>query len=388
MKKETMTSRERVVAALKYQETDRVPIDLGSTWISTTTIPFYEKLKQHFEVESPTVLMERNMQVCQIDEQILQELSVDTRFVVFSPPEHPRNQPVELEEGLYRDAFGIQWVKPPTSYYYDLHKPPLGGEISISDIMNHPWPVPDDPGFTRSLRERVEKMRAETDCALVLNLSLWILQCSQNVRGYEDWYMDVLQAPNLIECIVDNLTESMIGPIEMVTDEIGDLVDVISVSDDVAMHDRPFTSPEIYRKIFKPRHARLMEAITSRSDVPIMWHTCGSVVEVLDDLLEIGVDSLNPVQTSAKYMDPEDLKRDFGNRMSFWGGIDTMRVLNYGTPEDVRQEVKYKIETLAPGGGYILNPVHNVQPDVPVENLLTMIDAALEFGWYPLGESA
>lgn len=385
MNKETMTPRERVVAALNYQETDRVPIDLGGTWISTTTIPFYEKLKKHFGIESPTELMERNMQVCHIDEQILQQLKVDTRFVCFNPPEHPRNHPVELEEGLYRDPWGIEWIKPPSSYYYDLHKPPLGGEISISDIMNHPWPVPDDPGYVRGLRERVEKMRAGTDCALVLNLSLWILQCSQNVRGYEDWYADVALAPGLIECIVDNLTESMIGPIEMVTEEIGDLVDVISVSDDVAMHDRLFISPEAYRKIFKPRHARLMEAITSRSDAPVMWHTCGSVVDVLEDLIEMGVDSLNPVQTSAKNMEPERLKREFGDRMSFWGGIDTMRVLNYGTPEDVRREVKHKIEALAPGGGYILNPIHNVQPDVPVENLLAMIDAALEYGWFPLG---
>ena len=388
MERETMTSRERVVAALNHQETDRVPIDLGSTWCSTTTIPFYERLKQHFGVETPTVLMERTMQVCMIDEQILQALQVDTRFVCYNPPELPRNQVVELGENLYQDPWGIQWIKPPSSHYYDLYQPPLAGEISRSDILKHPWPEPYDPGCTRGLRERVEKMRAETDCAVVLNLSLWVLQCSQNVRGYEDWFVDLIQAPDLMGLMADCITESLLGPLEMVTEAVGDLVDVISVSDDIGHQDRLCMSPETYRKIFKPRHARLMEAITSRSDRPVMWHTCGSVYDILDDLVEIGVDSLNPVQTTAKNMEPERLKGEFGGRLSFWGGIDTMHVLNRGTPEDVRGEVKYKIETLAPGGGYILNPVHNVQPDVPVENLLAMIDAALEYGWFPLGGGA
>jgi uroporphyrinogen decarboxylase len=387
MRQEAMTSRQRVVAALNHQETDRVPIDLGSTWCSTTTISFYERLKEYFGIDSPTVLMERTMQVCMIDERILQELHVDTRFVCYNPPDLVRNRAIELGENLYQDPWGIQWIKPPTSHYYDLYRPPLAGEITTSDILSHPWPEPYDPGYTRGLRERVQKMRDETDCAVVLNLSLWVLQCSQNVRGYEDWFVDLIRAPQLIECMADCITESLLGPLETVTDAVGDLVDAISVSDDIGHQDRLCMSPATYRKIFKPRHAQLMEAITSRSDKPIMWHTCGSVYDILDDLIEIGVDSLNPVQTTAKNMEAERLKRDYGDRLSFWGGIDTMHILNRGTPEDVRREVKYKIDTLAPGGGYILNPVHNVQPDVPVENLLAMIDATLEYGWFPLDGS-
>jgi uroporphyrinogen decarboxylase len=383
MHKETMTSRERVVAALKHQVSDRVPIDLGSTWCSSTTMPFYEQLKKHFHIDGPTITIDRIMQVSMIDEKILRQLHVDTRCVCYNAPELERNQDVELGEGLYRDPWGIEWIKPPTSYYYDLHKPPLSGEITLSTIVNHPWPEPYDPGYTRGLRERVEKMRAEMDCALVLNLSLWVLQCSQNVRGYEDWYMDLVSAPHLIECLADCITESMLGTLEMVTDAIGDLVDAISVSDDIGHQDRLCMSPKTYRKIFKPRHARLAQAIKSRSDKPLMWHTCGCVYDILDDLIEIGVDSLNPVQTTAKNMEAERLKREYGDRLSFWGGIDTMHVLNRGTPEDVRREVKYKIETLAAGGGYILNPVHNIQPDVPVQNLITMIDAALQYGWFP-----
>jgi uroporphyrinogen decarboxylase len=388
MTAETMTPRGRVIAALKHQEPDRVPIDLGSTWCTTTTIPFYEKLKRHFQIDSPTIMMERTMQVSMIDERILQQLHVDTRFVCYNAPDLERNRVVELGPGLYRDPWGIEWIKPPTSYYYDLYKPPLSGEITVSDIVNHRWPEPVDPGYTRGLRQRVEKMRAETDCALVLNLSLWVLQCSQNVRGYEDWFMDLAAAPRLIECMADCITESLLGPLESVTAEIGDLVDAVSVSDDIGHQDRLCMSPKTYRRIFKPRHARLVEAIKSRADKPLMWHTCGSVYAILDDLIEIGVDSLNPVQTTAKNMEADRLKREFGDRLSFWGGIDTMRVLNTGTEDDVRREVKAKIEALAPGGGFILNPIHNVQPDVPVENLLTMIHAALEHGRYPVGRTA
>jgi len=386
--KQGMTSRQRVLAALSHQEPDRVPIDLGSTWISTTTIPFYERLKRRFGVDRPTRLMERNMQVCHIDEELLRQLSVDTRFVSYNAPEHPSNQSVELGEGHYRDPWGIEWRKPPTSFYYDLHKAPLAGEITKQDVLRHPWPEPNDPGYTRGLRVQVERLRASTDCALVLNLSLWVLQCSQNVRGYEDWYIDLATQPDLLECLADCLTESMLGPLEKVTAEVGDLVDVISVSDDIGHQDRLCMRPATYRRVFKPRHARMMEAIRIRSNAPIMWHTCGSVTDVIEDLCEIGVSCLNPVQTTAARMEPSRLKADFGDRMAFWGGIDTMRVLNQGSIEDVRIEVREKIRALAPGGGYILNPTHNVQPDVPVENLLAMIEAGMEYGTYPLRAAA
>jgi uroporphyrinogen decarboxylase len=387
MYEETMTGRERVLAALSHQESDRVPIDIGSTWNSTVTIPFYERLKKHFGIDSPTVMINRMMQVCDLDERILQELHVDTQPVYYNSPEIERNKDVIIADNMYRDQWGMTYIKPETSFYYDLYKSPLAGEISISDIMSYPWPEPNDPGFTRGLRERVKKLRSETDCALVLNLSLWILQCSQGVRGYEDWFVDLIREPKLIECMIDNMTESMLGPIELVTDEVGDLIDVVTVSDDIGHQDRLCMSPKTYRSIFKPRHAKMMDAIKSRTDAPIVWHSCGSVFTVLDDLIEIGIDGLNPVQTTAKNMEPERLKGIYGDKLVFWGGIDTMHVLNQGTKEDVYGEVKYKINSLASGGGYILNPVHNVQPDVPIENLLAMVDAVMQYGWFPVQQS-
>ena len=379
-----MNSRQRVLAALAHKEPDRVPVDFGSTWCSTITIPGYERLKRYLGIEAETILMERTMQVCMVDERILQMFHVDTRGVFYNPPELERNQVVELGENVYRDPWGVVWHKPASSHYYDLLQPALPGPITLNDIMSHPWPEPHDPGYTRGLRERVKKQRESTDCALVLNLSLFVLQCSQFVRGFEDWFVDMAAQPRLMEALMDAITESLLGPLQDVTDAVGDLVDVVSVSDDIGHQDRPCVRPETYRKIIKPRHARLMEAIKSRTKAPVMWHTCGSVYDVLDDLIDIGVDSLNPVQTNAAKMEPERLKADYGDRLSFWGGIDTSKVLPFGTPLDVENEVRQKKRSFGPGGGFILNPVHNVQPVVPPENLVAMFEAAQKYGQYPI----
>jgi uroporphyrinogen decarboxylase len=169
-----------------------------------------------------------------------------------------------------------------------------------------------------------------------------------------------------------------------VLDEVGELVDVVSVSDDVGMQDRTTVSPEMYRRLIKPSQARAFRTIHERTPAPLMYHTCGSVYAIMNDLIEIGVDALNPVQTDAANMDASRLKREFGHRISFWGGINSSRVLPWGTPHQVRDEVDGVIGALAPGGGYILNSVHNIQPGVPVENLLTMFAAARELGAYPL----
>jgi uroporphyrinogen decarboxylase len=159
---------------------------------------------------------------------------------------------------------------------------------------------------------------------------------------------------------------------------------VVSISDDIGMQDRTTVSPEMYRRMVKPRQARAFRFIHEHTPAPLMYHTCGSVYAIMDDLIEIGVNALNPVQTTATNMEAARLKEEFGDRISFWGGIDSSRILPWGTPAKVRDEVRRVIGTLGPGGGYILNSVHNLQPGVPVENILAMFEAAREFGSYPV----
>jgi uroporphyrinogen decarboxylase len=263
-------------------------------------------------------------------------------------------------------------------------QPALPGDITISDVLNHQWPDPHDPGYTRGLRERVKAQRASTDCALVLNISVWFVQCSQFVRGFEDWFVDMAANPRLMGVLFDLLTDIMLGTVGDVLAEVGDWVDVVSVSDDIGMQDRTTVSPEMYRRLIKPRQARAFRFIHDRTPAPLMYHTCGSVYAIMDDLIEIGVDALNPVQTDAACMEPARLKKEFGDRISFWGGINSSRILPWGTPEQVRDEVRRVIRILGPGGGYILNSVHNIQPNVPLENFIGMFEAAREFGIYPL----
>lgn len=379
-----MNSRERVLAALAHREPDRVPVDFGSTWITTITIPAYERLKRHFGVDSPTVVMERSQQVCTVDERILEAFHVDTRAVFYGPPDLECNRFQELGENVYRDGWGITWHNPPTSFYFDMLTPALGGDITLQDVLAHSWPEPHDPGYIRGLRERVRRQRESSDRALVLNLSIWVLQCSQFVRGFEDWFVDLVAQPRLMEAILDAITESLQGVVEDVLHEVGDLVDVVSVSDDIGQQDRTCVRPELYRRLIKPRHQRLMAAIKSRTQAPVMFHTCGSVYDILDDLIEMGVDALNPVQTNAAKMEPGQLKAAYGDQLSFWGGIDAIEVLPHGSPADVEREVQRKIRAFAPGGGYVLNPIHNIQPNVPIENVLALFEAAQTHGEYPI----
>ena len=238
-----MKSRDRVLTALAHREPDRVPVDFGSTWITTITIPAYERLKRHFGIESETVVMERSQQVCTVDDRILDALQVDTRAVFYGLPDLEQNRFQELGENVYRDSWGITWHKPPTSYYFDMLKPALGGDISLRDVTAHRWPEPHDPGYTRGLRDRVRRQRESTDRALVLNLSIWVLQCSQFVRGFEDWFVDLVAQPRLMEVLLDAISDSLQGVVEDVLDEVGDLVDVVSVSDDIGQQDRTCVRP-------------------------------------------------------------------------------------------------------------------------------------------------
>jgi len=168
---------------------------------------------------------------------------------------------------------------------------------------------------------------------------------------------------------------------ERALETVGDLVDLTMFGDDLGTQQGPVMSPALYRRLIKPTHARMVQVI-KKFRKPVLLHSCGSVAAFIPDLIEIGIDALHPVQVTARDMDTAHLKREFGRDMAFWGGIDTHRVLPRGTTAEVREEVRKRIADLAPGGGYVLGAVHNIQAEVPVENILAMVEAAKEFGRY------
>ena len=377
-----LSHRERVIKALSHQEPDRIPFDLGGTACSSVHILAYQKLKAHFGIEAEDTIIHKFMQTAAVHEPILQALDIDFRYV--SPGSSESNPDIPVGENGYQDEYGVVRRKPSSSLYYDLVKSPLAGPITIQDIVKFPWPDPADPGYTRGLRDRLLDRRENTDYAIVLRLPTPIVHLSQFLRGFEDWFIDLAADQKLAGALFDAVVEHSSAIAGEILKVGGDLVDVVTVGDDMGFQNGPIVSPELYRQLFKPRHQKYFDTVKKHTSAFIHFHCCGSIYKLLPDLIELGVDVINPVHVAAKDMDSSILGPEFGDRLSFWGGIDTQKVLPKGTPEQVKAEVKRRIRDFAPGGGYVLAAVHNLQPDVPVANIIAMYEAGREYGRYPI----
>lgn len=377
-----MSHRERVIQALQHEEPDRVPFDLGSTVNSTVHIAEYQNLKAYFGIEAEDTIIHKPQQVVAVHEPILQALDIDFRYV--SPGGPDNNAEIPVGDDGYRDQWGIVRRKPPGCLYYDPVQPPLGGQITIHDIVHYPWPDPYDPGYTRGLRDRLLAYRQHTDFAVVLRLHVPFVQTAQLLRGFEDWFLDLAMNQKLAAALFDAIVERTSALAEEILKVGGDLAEVVAFSDDLGFQNGPMFSPALYRQLFKPRHKKYLDSVRKHTKACILFHSCGSVYQLLNDFIELGVDAINPVQVAAKDMDSAILGPEFGTRLSFWGGIDTQQVLPYGTTDEVKAEVKQRLKDFAPGGGYVLNAVHNLQPGVPVENIIALYEAGKEYGRYPL----
>lgn len=376
-----MKPRERFRLALNHHEPDRVPMDLGATRNSGITMAAYQRLVKHLGLELETQPLgttgnSRVLGVAALDERVLERLGIDVRGVFLGPPDNWTD--IDLPENAFQDQWGVVWKRPSTSLYFDPVKFPLTGEISARDVLNYPWPdVTDDAGYIRGLRERAAWLHENADYGIVLHLQDICVHYSQWLRGYEDWYTDFYLNPEILHSIMDAVLERRMAVAEEAIAAVGDIVDVISCSDDVADQRGPMVSPDLYQKFIKPRHRRFFDMIHSRSEAKVLFHTDGSLPKLIPDFIEIGIDFINPVQVSAAGMDDTArLKREFGVEIGFWGGIDNVHVLPQGTPEQVGAEVERRIRDLGPDGGYVLAAVHNIQPDVPAENIVAIYDAA------------
>ena len=374
-----MNHRERVLAALNHQESDRLPIDLGSTRNTGILAAPYDALVGALGLQDAVAQddgfgMSRLLGLVPPDEVVLKQLDVDLRGIFIGKPDKILAK--TFPDGTHQDDFGVLRQRPPSSHYFDVIKSPFDRDITVQDVVNWPWPDPADPGYVRGLRQQALDIKENTDYALVLHTSDIMVHTSQYMRGFERWYMDMILAPDLLGAIMDAILEIRMEILRQALNEVGDLVDVVSTADDVADQRGPIVSPTTYKKIIKPRHKRYLEAIRAGTDAKILFHSCGSVVKLIPDFLDMGINFINPVQITARGMDPKALKKEYGHQLGFWGGVDTMQVLPYGTEDDVRAEVRKMIEELGSDGGYILTAVHNIQPDVPPENIIAMYDEA------------
>ena len=372
-----MNSRERVIEAINHRQPDRVPLDLGSTINSSIVVEGYERLKQHFGIQTPITITNRMMRTVEVDEEILRALEVDFRGIICGAPF--KGLAKDLGDRQYRDQWGCDRIHPEGSYYYDLVNFPLSGNITISDIAKYPWPDPDDPGWFHGMRERLNWIRENTDCAAVLGLPPPFVHISQYLRGFEEWYLDVVLNTAVLEALFDAVLEVNLQTAKNILGHIGKEVDIIICSDDLGAQHGLQISPDHYSKLIKPRHEKYFRLIHEMSPAKLLFHSCGSVADIIPDLIDMGVDILNPVQVSAAKMDPLELKTKYQGKIVFWGALDTQQILPYGSVADVKKMVEERIEQMADGGGYVVCAVHNIQPDVPLENILAMYQHAREY---------
>jgi uroporphyrinogen decarboxylase len=373
----SMTHRERVLAALDHQETDRTPIDFGGTYTTTIFHAAYERLKQHLGLEHQTVILSKIRQLAIPDESVLRRFDVDTRFLGLGPYDGDQK---EIDEDSCLDEWGTTWRKAQDGHYLYVDGPFFEQKTPDPKALeDYRWPDPDNPGYCRGLGERARALRETTDCAIILNLPIGVIHQGQFLRGFADWLKDLYKNREFICRLMDITADAWIRLSGNALDAVGDDVDVVFFGDDLAAQMAPLFDPEIYRELVKPRHRRMIEAVKARRDVKVLYHSCGAVSSLIDDLIDIGVDAINPVQVTARDMTPEMLKARFGDRIAFWGGINSQEVLPFGTPEEVRAEVRRIIDCLGRDGGFVLNSVHNIQNDVPSGNVVAMLDEARRY---------
>jgi uroporphyrinogen decarboxylase len=332
--------------------------------------------------------MDAVQQLAQPSEAVLQRLRVDTRYIAAGAAGDWKGGIVRAERDgrVWHDLvdeFGVRWSMPgDDGLYMDITLHPLAG-ASLDDVKAYPFPKGDDPGRFAGLRDRALRIRRETPYAVVSGISGVVYEIGWYLRGLERWFVDMVEQPAFCEALLDRTLQFWLDWFRAFLDEAGDVVDVIMIGDDLAGQRGPLFSPAFYRRVVKPRQQRLVRYIKSRTRAAIWYHTCGGCRGYIPDLLENGIDALNPVQISADGMEPAALKRDFGRRLAFWGGaIDAQHVLPRATPAEVREHVRRNLDAFKPDGGYVFNNVHNIQAGVPPENVLAMYDAAFEYGGY------
>jgi len=369
-----MTPRERVWAALNHREVDRIPIDLGGTPNSTMCTGAYENLKAFIGVDVPTEELSKAFEIVRMDEAVLSRLPVDTRPLFANPPARSRVR--WLDEHTFIGDWGITYRRPDNWTQFDMIAHPLA-EATIEDLERYDWPDVEDEGRYVGLRDRARDLHDNTDYAVCASTGdTCIFDVSWILRGMEQFLVDLLLDPEFTLALMEKVAQIQFRRHECFLKEVGSYIDVIMIADDMGIQNGPLIKPALYRKMVKPFHKRYVQLIKGRTDAQVVVHACGSIVDLIEDYIEIGVDALHPMQVLAAGMSPQNLKQQFGGRMAFWGGVDTQHLLPRGKPEDVRQAVRDTIRAMGLDGGYILGAVHNVQDDVSPENVWAMLDEA------------
>lgn len=373
----SLSHRDRVLAVINHEVPDRPPVDFGGSPASGINLYAYERLKRHLGLPGPVRVQTERSLLAWPDDAIMELFDVDLRLVVAHTPEDSGERGV-FDEAVYAapseytDIWGVTRRRPPRGHYYVVHSPFEKEDLSLADLQAHPWPSANKTDVA-GLRWEAERLRRETDCALVVHVPGRLFSLGQFMCGFSNWLIQLKVNPEFCEALLDRGLGIQLSMAEDTLKAVGDAVDVLYLADDYGMQTGPLISPQLFRRMFKPRMARLIQFLRERSRARIAFHSCGSVYALIPDFIDVGVEILNPVQVSAANMETARLGREFGHRLAFWGAVDSQQVLPHGTPLLVRAEVERRVRELGPG--FIPFSVHNIQAEVPPENILAMVNA-------------
>ncbi|HKZ54423.1 MAG TPA: uroporphyrinogen decarboxylase family protein [Anaerolineales bacterium] len=374
-----LSHRERVQMALDHRQPDRVPLDLGGTQTSIHTLA-YRALKRALGIATPTETQNIVLGLARLEPEVLERFDIDFLHIL---PGMPDTWTFQLNaDDSFHDEWGTRWRRPPGGYYYDMVEFPLAG-AALDDLASFAWPDPWNKGRLAGAAKQAERLYSETEYALEAGLvGLW--ETAWFLVGLERWMLRLHDDPDFVVALLDRVLENLKAMHAAYLAEVGPWLELVTLWDDYGSQNGPLIAPSMWRRLVKPRLAELIAALKSKTEARIAIHSCGSLWDILDDLIEVGVEVINPVQVTARNMDPRQLKQRYGKRLTFWGGIDTHHILPYGRPQDVSRAVREALQTLAIHGGYILASVHNIQPGVPPENIIAMFDTARKADAYPM----
>ena len=383
-----LSSRDRVLTALDHEEPDRVPIVIGISNATGIKMGPYRELKRLIGVDAPDTYLYDwpELGTAALDEATMRRLHGDVRGVLdLEPAETLERNRTREPHSDYVNSWGSGAVEISPGEWFPMVEP-LANATTIDDIERYPWPDVDDPTRVAHMTAVAARLAADGEYAIMATpWLLFPLERAFAMQGMDRFLMNTALDPEFAEALlrkIATLCERLMGH---VLDALGETVDIVKIGDDLGTQQSLLMSPATYRSMLKPIHAELIASIRRRTSAKVFFHTDGDVFPLLDDLVEIGVDILNPIQTSAgKMADLATLKARYGEALTFCGAIDTQRVLPHGTTDEVRDEVRRVIGELAPGGGYLLASVHTIMNDVPAANILAMVDAVEAYGTYPV----
>ena len=411
-----MTSRERVLAAINHQESDKIPVDMGATPSSGISAIAYSNLLKHIgREELPVHIYDVVQQLAQPDLSIVDQFGIDvldigrmfnTQSQDWSPTTMANGAP-----GLYPSWFKPTRIKGKGYETYDtdgtlLARMPEGAtffdqtyfpylndypseysqldnemdKVLWSRFAHSPWDHANDDSFWEDLRKGALHLKETTDKALMIVCGCNLFEWGTFLRRMDNFLMDPYMDPYNTEKLLDALLERHLKTLEKVCESVGDIVDIIRFGDDLGMTQGPFMDVDTYRTFFKPRHKQLCDYVKENSSMHTFLHSCGSISSLMPDLIEAGIEIFNPVQTNCANMEPNFLKKEFGADCTFWGGgIETVGTLNTGSILQIKEQVQERMEIFSKGGGFVFNTIHNILPDVPPENIIAMFEAVNDF---------